>query len=65
MDDIEEVVTKDATFNGSGHLVDASIDETSDKGQREIGKISEKNKVEKGKKKGDNNHTKKASPFTV
>ena len=32
MDDIEEIVTKNATFNGSGHLVDTSIDKASDKG---------------------------------
>jgi len=32
MDDIEEIVTKDATFNRSGHLVDTSIDKAGDKG---------------------------------
>lgn len=65
MDDIEEVVTKDATFDRSGHLVDASIDKASDEGQREIRKVSNKHKMEKSKKKGNNDYTKKTTPFTV
>lgn len=62
---VEEVVAKDAAFNGAGHLIDGAVDDTCNEGEREVGEIFDKDKVDKGKEKGGHNHAKRSAPLRI
>ena len=65
MDNVKEVVAKNATFYGASHLINTSIDKAGDKGKREESEIMNEGEVEEGEEEGNNDHTERARPFCV
>ena len=65
MNDVEEIVAENATFNRPCCLVDPSIYEAGDKGKGEMAKVMDKSEVEKGKEKRDSDHAKGSRPFGI